>query len=225
MLKHLARHPSVQSAGAWLLGLYLAFALRSTRWELHGAEHFAPFATGAPVVAAFWHERLALMPMLWLRARRARPPGQSPIHVLVSRHRDGRFIGAIVRRFGVGVLHGSTSRGGAAALRRMEAVLRAGGQIVITPDGPRGPARRAAPGVVQVAELAATPVLPCAAQTRWRLTLHSWDRMVVPLPFGRGILVCGEPVTVPEGGWQDALPVIEAALNEAARKADRLCGG
>ena len=95
MLKRLLRQGWVQSAGAWLLGLYLWFALRTTRWTLLGEENLAPHAAGAPAIAAFWHERLPMMPMLWLFSRRG-APGQR-LHVLVSRHRDGRLIGAVVR--------------------------------------------------------------------------------------------------------------------------------
>ena len=73
-------------------------------------------------------------------------------------------------------------------------MLEAGDHVVITPDGPRGPRRVAAPGVAQLAALSGMPVLPCAAQTSRRWTLRSWDRMVLPLPFGRGVIVCGAPI-------------------------------
>ena len=95
--------------------------------------------------------------------------------------------------------------------------------MAITPDGPRGPRRRAAAGVAQVAELSGIAVLPCAAQTTRRIRLATWDGMVLPLPFGRGAIVCGPPISVPPHGWQSALPVIEAALSEAAEAADVLC--
>ena len=174
----------VQAALGWLLGLYLRLSLRTTRWTLVGAEHVGPCFVDRPAVVAFWHERLPLMPQLWVMARRAGAP--MGLHVLVSRHRDGRLIGRLMRGFGVGLVHGSSSRGGPAGLRACVARLRAGDHVVITPDGPRGPARVAADGVAQLAALAGVPVLPASAQVVRRITLHSWDRMVVPLPFGRG---------------------------------------
>ena len=154
-----------------------------------GYEHVAPHAAGAPVVVAFWHERLALMPMLWLQARRTNR-ARARAHVLVSRHRDGQFIGAVVSRFDLDVVLGSSSRGGAKGLRILLNLLAGGDHIAITPDGPRGPRRVAAPGVAQLAALSGVPVLPCAAQTRRRWLLPTWDRMVVPKPFGRGVVVC-----------------------------------
>ena len=194
MLKRLLRSPGGQAAFARVLGVYLDLALSTTRWTLHGAEHMAPHAAGVPCVVAFWHERLALMPMLWRLARRQGATTRA--HVLVSRHRDGRFIGAVVRRFRLEIVHGSSSRGGAAGMRTLLALLAAGDHVAITPDGPRGPRRQAAPGVAQLAALAGVPVLPASGQTSRRRILGTWDRMVLPLPFGRGVIVCAAPIPV-----------------------------
>jgi len=221
-MKRLLRHPAAQKLLAHSLGLYLAFALHTTRWRLEGAEHVVPHAAGAPAVVAFWHERLPLMPMLWLLARRT-GASRARAHVLVSQHRDGRFIGDVVRRFALDVVLGSSSRGGAAGVRTLLGLLADGDHVVITPDGPRGPRRVAAPGVAQLAALSGAPVLPCAAQTTQHWVLPSWDRMVVPRPFGRGVLVCRPPILVPRHGWQDAVPRIAEALDAAAAEADRLC--
>lgn len=224
-MKRLVRHPLVQAALARLLGLYLAFALKTTRWSLDGSEHVLPHAAGAPFVVAVWHERLLLLPMLWTLVRRS-PEGRratNQVHVLASQHNDGRLIGAVMQRFVAGVVLGSSSRGGAKGLRSLLALLGKGDHIVITPDGPRGPRRIAAPGVAQLAALSGAPVLPCAAQTTRHWVLQSWDRMVVPKPFGRGVIVCLPTITVPRGEWQDALTRIGAALTDAAERADRLC--
>ena len=70
MLKSFLRRPGVQAALAGLVGRYLAFALRTTRWTVEGEAHLAPHAAGRPAVAALWHECLPLMPALWLRIRR-----------------------------------------------------------------------------------------------------------------------------------------------------------
>jgi lysophospholipid acyltransferase (LPLAT)-like uncharacterized protein len=226
MLKRLLRSRAVSAALVFVLARYLALALATTRWSLHGAEHVAPHIAGAPVVVAFWHERLPLMVALWRHA--APQVGGKRMHVLISRHSDGRIIGALIRRFGLDVVHGSRARngqerGGAAGLRQMLERLAAGEYVAITPDGPRGPRREAAPGVAQLAALSGAPVLPCAAQTTRRRTLPTWDRMVVPLPFARGVIVCRPTITVAREDAAAALPGIAAALTEAADLADRLC--
>ena len=166
------------------------------------------------------------MPALWVHVRRE--GGRARGHVLVSRHRDGRFIGDVLKRFSVDVLHGSSlrngrDRGGASVMRAMLGVLAAGEHVVITPDGPRGPRRVAAPGVAQLAAMSGVVVLPCAAQKWPRHVLRSWDRMVVPLPFGRGDIVCGAPIPIGRDEAESALPLIAAALTEAIERADRLC--
>ncbi|MGI3776592.1 MAG: lysophospholipid acyltransferase family protein [Janthinobacterium lividum] len=226
------RAAPVQAAAASVLGLYVAAALRCTRWSVHGAEHLVAPRRGAPVLAAFWHERLPLSPAVWGHVRRTGVAGLR-MHVLVSRHRDGRFFARLIRRFGVEVVHGSSERpgrsggegkGGAAALRALVGVVAQGGLVAITPDGPRGPARRAAAGVAQLAALSGAPVLPVSAQCTRRVVLGTWDRMVLPLPFGRGVVVCGAPIAVARGAWREALPGIEAALDAVSDEADRLCG-
>ena len=224
-MKRLLQRPLFQAALARVLGSYLAFALRTTRWSLEGAEHMVPHAAGAPIIIAFWHERLSLMPMLWLLARKTQEGSRSQarVHVLVSRHRDGQFIGAVVSRFALDVVLGSSSRGGAKGLRTLLNLLAGGDHIAITPDGPRGPRREAAPGVAQLSALSSVPVLPCAAQTTRRWVLPTWDRMVVPLPFGRGVVVCLPTIAVPRANWQDAVPAIRAAMTAAAERADALC--
>ncbi len=232
-MKRILRHPRVLAWGAWALGAYLHFALRTTRWTLLGAAQLGRHLHATPAVFAFWHERLPLMPALWTlalgeRARAGAPRGR--MHVLVSRHQDGRMIGAVMRGFGLDVVHGSRAKGteqkgGAAGLRALLTVLAEGDQVVITPDGPRGPRRQVARGVAQLAALAAVPVLPCAAQSSWHRVLPTWDRMLLPLPFGRGVLVVGAPILVPREGWADSLPGIEAALTQAADRADAACSG
>jgi lysophospholipid acyltransferase (LPLAT)-like uncharacterized protein len=161
------------------------------------------------------------MPALWLMARDRRP--QNRMHVLVSRHRDGRFIGQILRRFGAEPVHASSSRGGASGVLALLSLLSNGDMVAITPDGPRGPRRQAAPGVAQIAALGGVDVLPCAGQTTHRWVLRSWDRMTLPLPFGRGVLVCAPPIIVPRKDWLFSLPLIAQALTSATEDADRLC--
>ena len=230
-MKRVLRHPRTLAIGANALGAYLHFALRTTTWTLQGEQHLRPHIQGTPAILAFWHERLPLMPALWTFAINARTQASIPqgrAHVLVSRHQDGRLIGQMMRRFGLDLVHGSSAKngaqkGGSASLRTLLALLAQGDPIAITPDGPRGPPHQAARGVAQLAALAQVPIIPCAAQTTRHRRLPTWDRMVLPLPYARGTLVCGPPINVPRTNWDETLPDIEAALNEAAQQADAAC--
>jgi lysophospholipid acyltransferase (LPLAT)-like uncharacterized protein len=204
-----------------MIGVYMDFVARTTRWEIEGDSEIARWATSGPCIVAFWHECLpATIPVLW---RRGRLHGRvKPGVALASAHRDGRLVGMAVRYFGVGLVLGSSSRGGAAGLRKLLDAIRQGADVGLTPDGPRGPRRVAAAGLAQLAALTGAPVLPAAAWTRLAITVNSWDRMRLPLPFGRGRLVCGEMISVPRDGWAGTLPAIEAALTAAMRRAEAL---
>jgi lysophospholipid acyltransferase (LPLAT)-like uncharacterized protein len=222
MMSRLLRQGWVQNALASLVATYLRLALGTISWRVVGEENLAPHLgrqpAAGPVVAAFWHEMLPLMPALW---RRVHATG-ARARVLVSRHRDGRFIGDVMRRFDLGLAHGSTGtrgrdRGGASAVRGLLAVLAEGEHVVMTPDGPRGPRRQAAPGVAQIAAMSGAPVLPCAAWVTPRSRLPTWDGMVLPVPFGRGVIVCGALIPVGRDAADSGLAAIGAALADAAR--------
>jgi len=109
------------------------------------------YRQGRSIIIAFWHGRQLMMPLAY-RGRRA--------YILISQHRDGELIQRIVSRFGFHAVRGSTTRGGASALRRLIAVGRAGGDVVVTPDGPKGPRQVAQPGVVQLAKATGLPIVP-----------------------------------------------------------------
>ena len=102
--------------------------------------------------------------------------------------------------------------------------VRDGAMVVITPEGPRGPRRRAAPGIAQLAAASGMPVLPTAAASSHHIRLKSWDRMMLPLPFGRGVVCVGPAILVPRDGAEAALPAIEAALTAIVEAADRAIG-
>ena len=220
-MKSLLRSRPVQWLLSDLLRRYLWLVIHTTRWTLEGAPNLAPHAAGAPAIFGFWHEFLPLMPAVAIMARRDPGYRRTPLYALVSQSRDGRFIGAIVARFGITPVHGSSSRGAAASSRRLLKLLQEGGIVCISPDGPRGPRREAASGLAQLAALASVPIMPCAARTERGIALNTWDRMVIPLPFGRGRVVCEPPIHVQRDAWREAMPRISAGINAAAASAGK----
>jgi lysophospholipid acyltransferase (LPLAT)-like uncharacterized protein len=219
-VKKLYQSAPVQSAIAWAASRYVNLVARSVRWRCEGDTRLMEMSREAPLIVVFWHETLPSMPVLWQRARRQ---GMTrPAVVLASQHRDGQLIGQAVGHMGIGLVSGSSSRGGAAGLRGLLRALSAGTNVGLTPDGPRGPRRVCAPGVAQLAALSGRQILPCGAMISPVKTLRSWDRMRLPLPFGRGALVCGPPITVARDNWQASLPVITEAMNAAMDRASAL---
>jgi lysophospholipid acyltransferase (LPLAT)-like uncharacterized protein len=209
----------VQAFLARLLAWYIRAALRlQFGFRIEGRENLHLFSGEAPMIAAFWHETLPTMPVLWREARKAGMTRSAV--VLASRHRDGQLMGNIMRALGVGLVSGSSSKGGVAGMQELVRTIKGGSHVGLTPDGPRGPARRAAAGVAALAGITGAVIIPCGAATSRFITLkNSWDGMRIPLPFGRLVLACGAPVTVPREDWRAALPEIEAALDAAQARA------
>jgi lysophospholipid acyltransferase (LPLAT)-like uncharacterized protein len=170
-------------------------------------------------ILAFWHSRFVLMPYCY--------PGPKLV-VMVSRNRDARMLTGILLRFGLTMAHGSSSRGGAQVLRETLRRVREGYDVGITPDGPRGPRRRVKPGVVAVARVSGLPVIPVAYSAAPARRLGSWDRTVLPYPFGRALFVYGEPCFVPhdadEAAQERARLEIEAEIDRLTDLADERVG-
>lgn len=216
----LRRSPGFEAAACRLVAAYIRLVHATSRWEVHGEAHPAAFwDRGRPFIAAFWHERLLMMPLSWRRG--------VPIAVLISRHRDGERIARVIARFGLGSVRGSAAtgrgpKGGAAALRAMLRHIEAGHCVGITPDGPRGPRGRVAPGLVALAQLSGVPVIPTAFAVRRHRRLGSWDRFMFALPFSRGVFVWGEPIMLARTADAEAARrLIEDRLAAVTREADR----
>jgi lysophospholipid acyltransferase (LPLAT)-like uncharacterized protein len=219
------RRLSDSQHGQWFLSglaaLYIRLIYHANRWERVGYDIADRLlADHRRAIICFWHGRLVMMPYA--------VRGNRQFHILVSDHRDGRLIARTVRRFGIGIITGSSSREPVQALYRVAEVCRAYGLPCVTPDGPRGPCMRTAVGAVLAAEMAEAVLVPVAYATSRRRILASWDRFLLPLPFGRGVFVIGREIDVPAGmdaTGREALRLrLEEALHAVTREADNRVG-
>jgi hypothetical protein len=140
----------------------------------------------------------------------------------VSRSRDGDWIDGVLRRMGFAESpRGSTSSGASALLRALVRVVQRGGVVGMLPDGPRGPAGVAQPGVVALARMTGAALVPVgiSAAPCWRF--GSWDRAMLPKPFARVRLHFGEALLLPKKADADALEVARARLQQELRRLDR----
>jgi lysophospholipid acyltransferase (LPLAT)-like uncharacterized protein len=219
--KRLSRSRLALIALSWVFARYIGLVYLTSRWRVQGREDAeALIRAGRPFIVAFWHGRLMMAPRGWRDG--------APMHVMISRHRDGEWIARTVRHLGVEAIRGSASKGGASALRGSLRVLERGGYVGITPDGPRGPRMRAQPGIVMLAKLAQVPIVPATYAVSRRRLARSWDRFVIARPFGRGIYLWGAPIMVAEDADDAAMEAarlaVESRLNALTAEADRAVG-
>ncbi|WP_417822243.1 lysophospholipid acyltransferase family protein [Terasakiella sp.] len=221
LLKSITKSDGFRKILCWIGAQYIRFVYVTGRWQIVNGEVTKQYwDADKPFILAFWHGRILLMPYCWNRKK--------SIHMLISQHRDGQLIARTVGHFGIQTIEGSTSKGGATALRAMLKSLKNGECIGITPDGPRGPRMRASNGVVNVAKMAQVPVIPCAFGSVSRKHVRSWDRFCVAFPFSKGVFVWGNPIHVPKeakGADLEAYRLkVEAELTRVTDESDRLTG-
>lgn len=199
---------------------YIRFLKATMRLEYRNREVLdRARAEDGQYILAFWHSRFVMMTYCY--------PGRN-MSVLSSTSRDSRLLAQVLRRFGHESAWGSSTRGGAAALREIVRRLRQGSDAGFTPDGPRGPRRRVQLGVIAAARLSGKPIIPVAFSARPSRRLGSWDRTLLPYPLARGLFVYGEPLRVPrdagDDGEERARIALEAELDRLTDLADAEVG-
>jgi lysophospholipid acyltransferase (LPLAT)-like uncharacterized protein len=176
------------AVGFWLLRIWE----RTLRYEVDDRAGLLTKPASESGIGAVWHNRLLIMPLV---LKRFFPHRRGA--ALISASRDGEWIAALVQRIGFDVVRGSSSRLGATAVLQLADVLAGGRNIVIAPDGPRGPVYVLGPGIVLLAQKSGAPVLPLHLEysSCWRV--KSWDRFILPRPFSKVRVILGSPHHVP----------------------------
>lgn len=133
-----------------LLNRLIKLTMRIRYVDFEGYKALAD--SGQNVIIAFWHGRLFMMPHAYF--------GKRGITILVSQHRDGELVARAMQSFGIESVRGSTTRGWLGGVKGLLKSIRAGRDVAITPDGPKGPERRAQMGIVQIARTTGLPIIP-----------------------------------------------------------------
>ncbi len=141
-----------------------------------------------PFIVAFWHGELLMEPFLYQKIR-----GDHPIAVMISEHFDGELIARTIGYFGFEAIRGSSKKGGAKVLIQALKRLKAGSDVAITPDGPRGPRHSVAPGIAILSQKSDAYIVPFSYSASKYWQLRSWDRFIIPKPFSTLHFRVGEP--------------------------------
>lgn len=215
---------------SFIIGLYVRLVDLTSTWRFVGLEKIEPMLNAPPgLLVAFWHQRLMMSPLM-------RRKTEKRVFMLISAHRDGEIIANAVKGYGLDFIRGSSAdsrkkwkeKGGAPALARMIAALKEGHVVAVTPDGPRGPARKAQAGVIRLAQMSGAPVLPVAYSVSRGGELRTWDRFLLAAPFSKGCIAISDPIRVPADATpemvEDARLALEAALDAVTALADAETG-
>lgn len=213
------KHTVIGLAGAVVLRILNA----TIRWEEVGFEgEDSRWSDGKPVVLIFWHGRQLLMPWIYHRHKSSR---KAPaMTALISQHSDGRMVAAAMKFLGIRSVAGSSTRGGLEAIHSLIYCLNHHSHIAVTPDGPKGPARKMKSGVVHIAKRSGCVVVPGALAAERKWVFKSWDSMILPKPFSRAVFVKGESIDVKKlserHSTEEMVQILEKALNATTERAD-----
>lgn len=170
----------------WLAVRIIRLLHGTMRIDFCGEERLREFwQRGEHMILPFWHDQLLLMVMGY----------RGPlVKTLISASKDGELLARAMRYFGHDAVRGSSSKGGRAAFKELLALSREPVDLVLTPDGPKGPRHELKDGVIQLARLSGRAVVPMAFVCSRGYRFASWDRFLLPYPFSRGVYSFGEPI-------------------------------
>ena len=197
----------------WLIafGFYLLqLWARTLRYEIEDRAGVIGKTIAENYIGALWHNRLLLFPFV---LRRFFPDRRGA--ALISASRDGELLADAIKRFDYDVVRGSSSRLGASAILQLTDVLASGHDVVITPDGPRGPAYELGPGIILLAQKSGAAVVPVNMEysSCWRI--KSWDRFIVPRPFAKVLVIIGQPDRVRSTSTDEEFEAVRLRLQNA----------
>ncbi len=161
---------------------------KSTRMKVVGDQDYWTLRrAGKPVILLVWHRKIFIVPYFFRRR------GIMP---LISPSRDGEIPAQIMEGWGYKILRGSGSHVMKTAWLEMKKELQSGGEVIIVPDGPRGPDRKLKLGCIKLAAETGAVLIPFSFSTSRKKVLNSWDRFLMFYPFSKVVAAYGRPLKV-----------------------------
>ncbi len=151
-----------------------------------------------------WHGDLLAQPSNYFKFR---PKGT--VKAIISHNKDGEIIAKIYALLGVGLIRGSSSKGAAKALISTIKEIKAGSDVALTPDGPRGPRFSIAPGVIAIAQKSKSRIIVLNSKPSKYWQFNSWDKFVLPKPFGKIDFYLSEPFSIEDLNMEEAKELIK----------------
>lgn len=221
-LKHIINNPVISTILCFLGSLYIRLIYRTQWWKQQMPDEVrSRIREKKPIIFAFWHGRLLLAGLF--------SPRNMQNNVIISLHKDGEWITRIVRFLGQRIIRGSSSKGGAHALKQaIDVFERPANTLSITPDGPRGPRMRVNGNIVEIAKRSGAPIVAFTYSTSRATHLNTWDRFLLSHPFGKAIAIFGQPHYIDSDASKDDVKAMEKLLEDEmimlTQQADKAMG-
>lgn len=221
LIKSITKSPAFTSFLGKLMYYYGLFVWKTTRWQIFGINRFYPiWEKDKSVILTIWHGRVLMIPYFWNKKR--------VLNALVSPHNDGRIAATFLKKVGFGIIDGSSNDGASAAAISLLRSLEKDEAIAIIPDGPRGPRMKMNESPLYFAKKSGKALFGATYSIEHSIVAKSWDAMLIPLPFCRGIIHVTKPYYVPADATKEDIEKcrqeIERELNELTLRSDRLLG-
>jgi len=189
---------------------YIGALLIRILYLLNQKKYYAPETIEErPTIFACWHGELLMIPYGYLPFRT-----KPNVKLVISEHFDGNLIAKTLGTFGFETIRGSSTRGGAKALIEGIKALKGGYDLGITPDGPKGPRHHVADGIVAMAHKAGVKVVLIEIKPSKYWQVNSWDKFVIPKPFGTINYYISEPIDLSSLDLDEAKELIRKGLLE-----------
>lgn len=220
--KIITKHPRFISFLGYMLYYYSRLVGKTTRWEINGINDvYDIWNKDKAFVLIIWHGRALMIPHFYNRKK--------PLNALVSLHNDGRIIATLLEKYGFGTIGGSTTKGGKAAALNLMSSLEKNESIAIIPDGPVGPRMKMTDSPLYFAKKTGKPLIGATYSIQNSFIINkSWDAMMMPLPFSKGIIYVTKPYYIPKDATAAEIEKyrqeIEDELNTLTYKADKQMG-
>ena len=203
-----------QRVAAWIVWATLNSISATLRYRIRDPHGFLKRRDISQAIYCIWHNRLALCMKLYFAFGKNR--SKTGMAGLVSASKDGALLAAILERFGILPVRGSSSRRGPQALLELKTWAERGYDLAITPDGPRGPRYIVQDGAMSLAQITGLPVVPVSYFLKWKIRLKSWDGFQIPLPFSICEVTAGKifhvPRDIPDVAREELRKQLEAEL-------------
>ncbi len=204
----------------WLVGVVgkvvFWFWAKSCRWTILGEEKYKELRTeGKAVVLLVWHGKIFIIPYFF-RKRNIMP--------LISPSEDGEIPARIMSGWGYKILRGSGSHAVFKVWNDMKQELNNGGEVIIIPDGPKGPDRVFKMGGIKLAHQTGAYLMPFSFSTSKKKNLKSWDNFLMSKPFSKVVAIYGDPIAIDpnleEGALEGERQKLEKVLQGLDEEAD-----